>query len=476
MDLSMLYIPKAPDYVTPLRQAVEFGQEQQRIGLSREQIGIARENQAINKSQLGIQQAEEDRKQKTYELMEKRNHTPVYLDDIESPNPSSEYKALTGGSMSLGKEGSNVKSKVRQYATDMGIVKKNPITGREYVEFADHEMIKKMLNEDLDMSKGLAQAKRDDLIDAINKIDLTLQNPENKIKPEDEKKLLIKQSQLKTQLNAADAKLMGYGIDVNNQGQAGTPFGKIDPSKFTPESVLEFQRTGDYSKLAAIPEASAVTINMPKSQEAREVEMEKLHVKRYEKVLESSEIARSKMDTYSIALDLIKNAEQGRFTGAALEVARIGKAFGLEVDPKWNDTQALQMLSNKLAMDARSTSQGAGLAGNTSDRDLAFLKQSVIGITNPQEVNRISSEIEMAKAKREWEISNLATKYYEVHDSWKGWEDIKNKWVDSHSIIDDIPSLKNRGKGETTKQSDVITTKSGRKARKNAQGQYEYTD
>ncbi len=223
MDLSNLYIPKAPDLITPLKQVVDMQQEQQRIGLSREQIGIARENQAINKSQLGIQQAEEDRKQKTYELMEKRNHTPVYVDDIESPNPSSEYKALTGGSMSLGKEGSNVKSKVMQYATDMGIVKKNPITGREYVEFADHEMIKKMLNEDLDMSKGLTQAKRADLIDAITQIDLILQNPEKKLKPEEQKMLLQQQSEMKTQLNAADAKLMGFGVDVNNQGQAGTP-------------------------------------------------------------------------------------------------------------------------------------------------------------------------------------------------------------------------------------------------------------
>lgn len=178
----------------------------------------------------------------------------------------------------------------------------------------------------------------------------------------------------------------------------------------------------------------------------RDVEMEKLHVKRYEKGLEASEIARTKMDTYTVAMELIKNAEQGRFIGAALGVARIGKAMGLEVDPKWNDTQALQMLSNKLAMEARSTSQGAGLAGNTSDKDLAFLKQSVIGITNPQEVNRISVEIEFGKAKRDYDLSNLATKYFEVHDTWKGWEDTKNKWIDSHSIIDDIPSLKNREK------------------------------
>lgn len=323
-------------------------------------------------------------------------------------------------------------------------------------------------------------------------------------------------SKLKTMMQIGGAIGGDFSTGIENALGVGkktaeeSTIGRVEPDKFTPESITKFQQTGSYSDLMPVEKSDKTTttsteayvkqadgttdkveytngkevnrikgvtvpetgtnINMPAGQKQEDIEMSKLNVSRYEGNLKAYDTSRMKYDNMKVAQRLMQNAEQGTLSGAKLGVAQIFQSMGLEVNPKWDDTSALKALSNQLAMEARDTSEGKGLSGNTSDRDLQFLKSSTIGIEKMPNANKIVSDILMSKAKREMDITKLATDYYEAKGNWKGWNDYKQKWVDQHSLIDDIPSLQKADQYETGK---VYKDAQGKKATYLGGGQWQ---
>lgn len=444
MDLSNLYIPKAVDILTPMKQAIEIGQEQQRIGLTRDTA-------TRDKARLGIQQAEEDRTKKTYELQEKLDNTPIYFRDIISPNPSTEFKALVGGGLNLGVEGQKVKDKVYQYVKDMGLVEKNPATGEEFVSRRNYKIIKKELNEDVEMAKGITQSKRDDLIDAITQIDQALQNPEKKLKPEDEKALLAKQSELKSQLNAADNKLRGYGVDVNKEGKAENITGQFITDKGI---TVGFSDTGGaivyerdaQGKIVQMPydekihgkkvEKPLATVNIENKLETEEAkEIGKARGEIYKNVVEASRSA----ETSNFSLDefeqYLKDVNTSKLAPVATNIAQYAKALGVEIDPKWDAAQALDAVSKRFALSFRNPAGGSGMPGNFSDQDRRYLEAIAPGLGKSSEANRLIIDAMRKVNNRRMETQQLADDYYDVHGTMKGFNLYMKNYADKNPLF-----------------------------------------
>jgi hypothetical protein len=90
-----------------------------------------------------------------------------------------------------------------------------------------------------------------------------------------------------------------------------------------------------------------------------------------------------------------------------------------------------------MALRLRNPDSGFGLTGNTSDRDVTFLKDSVAGIEKTPEGNRAVLTIMMAKQRREAFLSRAKAEYIFQTGSLAGWGDFKKGLVDQTPFFED---------------------------------------
>lgn len=248
MDLSNLYIPKAVDLLTPMKQAIEIGQE-------RERIGLAKETTAINKAKLGIEQSQEERQKKTSELQEKRDNMPIYVDDLNNPNQLPEHKAL--GVQSLGKEGQKFKDVVLEYASNMDLLETERGTNRRFLPYYKYKIFQKQIADNIAMRKDLVQAKWDDVNTDIADVQQKLQDPKL-TKPEDIKELVNQDTELRTRRNAIGQSLKGYSIDVDEKA-GGQITDTMQITEWLSSSDPEVRKKGELAKSVRRPQAPEVS-------------------------------------------------------------------------------------------------------------------------------------------------------------------------------------------------------------------------
>lgn len=100
----------------------------------------------------------------------------------------------------------------------------------------------------------------------------------------------------------------------------------------------------------------------------------------------------------NVQLDRVMLAiESGAETGAGqetlLNLKNFGQSvFGLEFDENVGEQEVIRKISNEMALRLRNPESGLGLTGNTSNKDLQFLKDSVIGLSRTPQGNKMIIE------------------------------------------------------------------------------------
>lgn len=115
---------------------------------------------------------------------------------------------------------------------------------------------------------------------------------------------------------------------------------------------------------------------------------EKITEKVINQIVESEGTISSQLEDFYIARDLIKDAKTGSLADAQMKLARIAESFGIQPSDNINNTIWLEKLANKMAMQARNPAFGGGLPGAVSEKELDFLRKSVINIKDPKELTK----------------------------------------------------------------------------------------
>jgi hypothetical protein len=185
--------------------------------------------------------------------------------------------------------------------------------------------------------------------------------------------------------------------------QISSPFGKVDPDKFTPESLNKFQQTGNYQDLVPVDptkytdpymstgadgkpilvqrnlktnqvepvdKASKVSVSATAMSKQAE-DISKTKVKRLDDFENAAVAADSVIENVNAISSVLNNAFTGVGSGVALKAGQIANALGVQVTGTTESEQLNQLLA-KLAQ-----GQARTLPGSLSEKELMFLREAI---------------------------------------------------------------------------------------------------
>jgi hypothetical protein len=182
-----------------------------------------------------------------------------------------------------------------------------------------------------------------------------------------------------------------------------SPFGKVDPDKFTPESLDKFQQSGNYKDLVPAdptkytdpymstgadgrpilvqrnlrtnqvePVDKSSKVNVSATAMSKQDEgINKAKVKRLDDLENSAVAADSVLTNVNAISSVLNNAFTGVGAGVALKAGQIANALGVQVTGTTESEQLNQLLA-KLAQ-----GQARTLPGSLSEKELMFLREAI---------------------------------------------------------------------------------------------------
>lgn len=151
---------------------------------------------------------------------------------------------------------------------------------------------------------------------------------------------------------------------------------------------------------------------------------------------------------------LMEGISTGKLSPAITQVSAVAESLGFKVDPKLGPKQALEALSNEIALGLRNPAGGAGMPGAMSDKDREFLTSMTPGLAKTTAGNKLIIQTARNLAKREQEVARLARQYRKKHGSLdEGFYDELADYSASH------PLFGQRGTPATTPDGWIITEK-----------------
>lgn len=133
----------------------------------------------------------------------------------------------------------------------------------------------------------------------------------------------------------------------------------------------------------------------------------------YTDLMKSDALATSKITRFSRLGDLLSRAgNTGKLTPFAKDIASAARSLGIQVDDaKLGTQEAVQALSNEIALTLRNPAGGAGMPGALSDKDREFLVSMVPGLGNTPQGNQVMIQTAIKLAERERDVAKLARDY-----------------------------------------------------------------
>lgn len=137
------------------------------------------------------------------------------------------------------------------------------------------------------------------------------------------------------------------------------------------------------------------------------------YAEEYTNLMKGDAAATSKITRFSRLGNLLDQVgPTGKFTPLAKDMASAARSLGLNVDEtKLGTQEAIQALSNEIALTLRNPSGGAGMPGALSDKDREFLVSMVPGLGNTEQGNRVIVQTAIKLAERERQVAKLARDY-----------------------------------------------------------------
>lgn len=176
----------------------------------------------------------------------------------------------------------------------------------------------------------------------------------------------------------------------------------------SPEAQKWIQQYGE--KLSTHQKPNQQTVIMKEENEEAKT-VGKFHGELYGKLQQGGLDAQNKLRQLARMKQLLVGYNTGKLTPSLKDVASLGQSFGITLDPKLGEKEAVESLTNELAMAARNPSGGAGMPGAMSDSDRVFLQNTVPGLSKSKNGNVLIIETMRRLARRDIEVAQFAAKY-----------------------------------------------------------------
>ena len=166
-------------------------------------------------------------------------------------------------------------------------------------------------------------------------------------------------------------------------------YGKPQAHHYTQESRRTYEKTGKQSDLVAREKDPLVQVNTGdrarlKATGAYAEGIGEIAKNRANYAL-SAQKQNTQLDRVLVAID--RGAATGALEEQLLAVKNFAQTIGFNIEGV-AEQELIRTVSNEMALRLRNPESGLGLTGNTSNRDLQFLKDSVVGLGRSEEGNK----------------------------------------------------------------------------------------
>lgn len=259
--------------------------------------------------------------------------------------------------------------------------------------------------------------------------------------------------------------------------EADSPFAKVSPKDYTPESVRNFSMTRNPADLVAVADPAkdddlavalrnaGVAPDSPQWRKAYEDRAKKLTTtsplvqmapeesafqkkvggemgEQYAGLMRADMNAPASIGKYQRLGQLLTSVNTGKFKGTTTELKAAAKSIGIDlnaigVGDDVAPSQAARALANQLALEMRNPAGGAGMPGALSDKDREFLIQSIPGLENDPGAIGTMIEYRVRLAKREQQVAKMARAYRKKNSGKfdEGFYDELQEWSNKNPLF-----------------------------------------
>lgn len=146
--------------------------------------------------------------------------------------------------------------------------------------------------------------------------------------------------------------------------------------------------------------------------------------------------------------ELLKGVNTGKLTPAYKTVVQYGRSMGIDIGNKELPAlEAMNAISNQLAMKMRNPESGFGLTGQTSDRDVQFLKDAVVGIEKTPGGNQILIDWAKKIADRKVHVAQMAREWRKKNGTIEGFDGYLREWTNQNSLFPEAGNVNSPTRG-----------------------------
>ena len=204
------------------------------------------------------------------------------------------------------------------------------------------------------------------------------------------------------------------------------------------EKKLEAEAT-EASKIKVAAAGKATTnINMAPQEKEEQKAVGKAFGEQYTDIQKTATQAGTTISKLARMENLLNGIETGKLTPAVTEVQALAQSLGISVDIKdLSAKQALEALSNEIALTFRNPAGGAGMPGQLSDKDREFLVSMTPGLSKIKEGNKLIIETARKLAQRQQEVAAQARAYRKKNGQMdEGFYDALQEYSNKHPLFE----------------------------------------
>ena len=291
------------------------------------------------------------------------------------------------------------------------------------------------------------------------------------IKQQQDKIAVLQNAQLGLSSAATNEKQAEFLTKQDYERRVGIAQARFSQGKLTPEAAGKIAgelgvKTSDVLKGGENPNKPLVSIEQ-KQETAESAKVGEGFGEQYVTLQKSAISANNKINKLNRMEQLMTGVETGKLTPMITEIQALGKSLGIEVDASLGPKQALEALSNEVALELRNPSGGAGMPGALSDKDREFLVSMTPGLSKTPEGNKLIIETGRKIAKRDQDVARMARDYRKKKGHLdEGFYDVLQNYADAHPLfkepIASLPAAGGLSQEEKT-ELEALRKKHGRR-------------
>lgn len=182
------------------------------------------------------------------------------------------------------------------------------------------------------------------------------------------------------------------------------------------------------------PAASATVVNKQETEEAKAYG--KAAGEEYGNIQKSAFSAPSRISKLQRMENILSQIETGKAVPIGMTIAGAARSIGIDLDPKLDQKQAFEALSNEMALLAKQTAEGTNLMpGAMSEADRTFLTQLVPNLGKTKEANKSLIDFMIKAEKRSVELAKMAREYRKKNGSIEGFSEFAADYAEKNPLF-----------------------------------------